>query len=434
MADAALLSPQDPAWTEALDRVRHDIYHIPEYVRLDAGLTGGIPVAFRYDEAGQVFLLPLLLRPVPDTDLRDATSPYGYPGPVGSVDDAFWARAFGAMTEMLCTQGIDTVFTRLHPLLPACHEALIAAGTVVHHGQTVSIDLTLSRDEIWSQTHRSHRNQINKAIRAGVEIVFDDWTLFDAWIQTYHATMRRVGAADFYFFDAGYFHGLRTALGDHLHLAVAVHDGQVLGGNLFFEYAGIMHTHLQSTADGFVHYADKLLYHAVRTWGRDRGNTVYHLGGGVGGSADSLFRYKSQFAAGRLKRGVGGRPPRRAGNVEAPAQLDAVVTSHPAPGILDGLAAGLGGDPPHDRRMRAEGHLGVPHRLGGQAGADVIGQRGHIFGVADQIHHRQVHTGHPWGSLQWEAPLRPARAERGGHPSVAAPLDPHQNITPAFTL
>ncbi|MBM2623298.1 GNAT family N-acetyltransferase [Actinoplanes sp. LDG1-06] len=299
MADAALLSPRDPAWTEALDRVRHDIYHIPEYVRLDAGLTGGTPVAFRYDEADRVFLLPLLLRPVPDTDLQDATSPYGYPGPVGSEDAAFWSRAAGMMRELLCTEGVVTAFARLHPLLAGPHEALAPAGTLLNHGETVSIDLTLSLDELWSQTHRSHRNQINKATRAGVEIVFDDWTLYDTWIDTYHATMRRVGATDFYFFGTEHFHNLRDALADHVHLAVAALDGRVLGGNLFFEYDGMMHTHLQSTADAPIHYADKLLYHAVRTWGRERGNRIYHLGGGVGGSADSLFRYKSQFAAGR---------------------------------------------------------------------------------------------------------------------------------------
>ena len=72
-----------------------------------------------------------------------------------------------------------------------------------------------------------------------------------------------------------------------------------LGGNLFFSYAGLMHTHLQATRDGDTFYADKLLYDEVRRWGQDHGNTVYHLGGGLGGQADSLFRYKAAFAAGR---------------------------------------------------------------------------------------------------------------------------------------
>ncbi|HEU4349652.1 MAG TPA: GNAT family N-acetyltransferase [Actinoplanes sp.] len=302
MGEAALLEPDDAAWADALTRVRHDVYHLPQYARLDARLSSGTPVAFRYDDAGHALLLPLVLRTVPDTDLRDAVSPYGYPGPVsdaGPADTAFWSDAGRAMADLLCARGVVTAFVRLHPLLPAPTEALAAVGTVVHHGQTVSVDLSLSPEEMWTQTHRTHRNQINKARRAGVEIVVDDWDRLDEWIGTYHANMRRVGAADFYFFTPDHFHRLRAELGDRVHLAVALAGDELLGGNLFFEHDGIMHTHLQATRDGRTHWADKLLYHEIRRWGRHRGNHVYHLGGGVGGAADSLFEYKAAFAAGR---------------------------------------------------------------------------------------------------------------------------------------
>ena len=83
-----------------------------------------------------------------------------------------------------------------------------------------------------------------------------------------------------------------------LDLAVAVHDNEVLGGNLFFEHGGIMHTHLQSTKDGQIWWADKLLYHEVRRWGRARGNRIYHLGGGLGGN---LQRFLPPDAAARRR-------------------------------------------------------------------------------------------------------------------------------------
>jgi len=300
MAGAALLEPDDRSWAGTLSRISHDVYHLPEYVRIDAGLTGGTPAAFRYEEAGRVLLVPLVLRPVPDTDLRDALSPYGYPGPVGDPGPGFWSRAGQAMAEFLGTRGIITTFVRMHPLLSTPIAALARAGTVVQHGETVSVDLTLTTEQLWQQTHRTHRNQINKARRAGVSIVFDDWSWFDEWIGAYHATMRRVGATEFYFFTAAHFHRLRAALGDRIHLAAAVSaEGELLGGNLFFAYAGMMHTHLQATRDGSTSYADKLLYDEVRRWGREHGNTVYHLGGGLGGQADSLFRYKAAFGSGR---------------------------------------------------------------------------------------------------------------------------------------
>ncbi|GAA0470288.1 hypothetical protein Aca07nite_81470 [Actinoplanes capillaceus] len=302
MAEGALLHPGDPAWTEALRRVHHDVYHLPSYVTLDARLSGGTPVAFRYDEMGQVLLLPLVLRDVPGTGLRDAVSPYGYPGPVSDVppsETGFWERATLAMAGVLRTNDVISVFARLHPLLPSAAAVLAGTGTVVHHGETVSVDLTLSPERIWQETHRTHRNQINKAGRAGVEIVIDDWGLLGAWVETYHATMRRVGATAFYFFDRDHFQRLREALDGHVHLAVAVRGGEVLGGNLFFAYRRIMQTHLQSTRDGQIWWADKLLYHEVRRWGREHGNLVHHIGGGVGGADDSLFRYKAAFASGR---------------------------------------------------------------------------------------------------------------------------------------
>ena len=303
MSEAALLAPEDAAWADALSRVRHDVYHLPGYVRWDARLSGGTPVAFRYDHGGRVLLLPLVLRTVPESDLRDAMSPYGYPGPVtdaGPEDHEFWRRAGRMLAELLCTRGVVSAFVRLHPLLPAPVGALDGAGTVVHHGRTVSLDLTLTPEQMWSQTHRSHRNQINKSRRAGVRVVMDDWDRLDEWVAAYHANMRRVGATGFYFFTAEHFRRLRDALGGHVHLAVALSaDGELLGGNLFFEYAGMMHTHLQATRDGHVSWADKLLYDEIRRWGRHRGNRVHHLGGGLGGEADTLFAYKAAFGEGR---------------------------------------------------------------------------------------------------------------------------------------
>lgn len=121
MAEAAILRPDDGAWADTLTKVRHDVYHLPEYVRLDAGLSEARPIAFRYAEADRVLLLPLLLRQVPDTDFWDAVSPYGYPGPVSNAaagDLGFWSRAWSAFTDLMCAHGAITAFVRLHPLLP----------------------------------------------------------------------------------------------------------------------------------------------------------------------------------------------------------------------------------------------------------------------------------------------------------------------------
>jgi hypothetical protein len=316
-AQARLLSPDAPEWTDTLRLVEHDTYHLPEYVVLDARLTGDRPTAFWYREDTRVFLLPLTVRPVPDSDRTDAISPYGYPGPVSNANPAnpanpaspanpadpadreFWQRACAAMRDTLSAQGIVTAFVRLHPLLPAPLDVLDEAGTVVHHGETVSVDLSLSVDEMWRETRSDHRNHINRARRAGVTVTWDEWDRLDDWVAVYHENMRRLGASDYYLVPTEHIAALHDALGDRMHLATALIDGEVVGGNTFFEYKGFIQGYLASTRRENNHHADKLLYDEVRRWTRGRGNTIFHVGGGVGGAKDSLFSYKAGFSSGR---------------------------------------------------------------------------------------------------------------------------------------
>src|SRR4051794_26649899 len=94
--EARLLPPSAPEWADVLRRAEHDIAHRPESVRLDANVSDGRPVAFWYTDGDRALLLPLILRAIPDSDLTDAVSPYGYPGPVSDApvtETAFWERA-----------------------------------------------------------------------------------------------------------------------------------------------------------------------------------------------------------------------------------------------------------------------------------------------------------------------------------------------------
>jgi hypothetical protein len=70
----------------------------------------------------------------------------------------------------------------------------------------------------------------------------------------------------------------------------------VVGGNTFFEYRGFVQGYIASTRREDNHYADKLLYDTVRRWAKERGNRIFHFGGGVGGANDSLFSYKAGFS------------------------------------------------------------------------------------------------------------------------------------------
>jgi hypothetical protein len=294
---AELLEVDAPAWRTFLAAGRHDFYHLPAYVALCAPQERGRPCALHVTSERGSMLLPLVLREIPGGGV-DATSPYGYPGPLanGTDDPGFLADALRAGVEHLAGQGVVTAFVRLHPLLNVMPPTGI--GTLVQHGETVSADLTLPADVLWAQTRENHRRDITRALQLGYVARMDDtWEHLDTFRTLYRDTMARNAAAPYYFFEDAYFDGLRDALGEQLHLCLVEGPGGIAAAGLYGETGGIVEYHLSGTSEAARQVQPtKLMMHFVRGWGQARGNRSLHLGGGVGGRADSLFQFKVGFS------------------------------------------------------------------------------------------------------------------------------------------
>jgi Acetyltransferase (GNAT) domain len=303
-----LVEPSSDLWTAALGDVRHDFYHLPAYVRLGVGLyEGGRPRAFIARDDEGLLLVPLILRPIEigtdESSLFDAISPYGYASPIvlvrpGCDESRFIDRAVDALIECLLREKVVSLFCRLHPMLPLPHEALARRGAVVAHGPTVYCDLRQTSEEIWQSTRVTVRRQIRRVLSEGFIAEEDKaWTHYDTFQELYAATMRRVHASEWYFFDRDHFAELRTALADQMHLITIRLRDQIVCAGLFAETCGIVQYHLAGTRDGFEKSdASKLLIHFAREWGKERGNDVLHLGGGVGAAHDSLLHFKTGFS------------------------------------------------------------------------------------------------------------------------------------------
>lgn len=298
---SSIVGPDSAEWADALDRVRHYVYHRPEYVRLDADLLGGTAAAWIYREDDQLVLLPLVRRSLPGTPWTDVVSPYGYPGPVtgpGPATREYFQRCFTRLKHDLHDDKVVTGFLRLDPMSELPAEALEPAGEVVRHGSTVAIDLARPEEELLASFRRDHRRDIRRARDAGVVVGFDDWSRFEDFSSIYRENMSRVDAAEFYFFDDAYFHRLREALGPELHLAVADLDGEAVAAALAFEHGGIVQYHLSGTRTAALRLRpSKLMLLELALWARGRGNHAVHLGGGVGGADDTLFHYKAGFSS-----------------------------------------------------------------------------------------------------------------------------------------
>lgn len=294
-----------PAWSALIGALPHDIYHLPSYVAMAAAQqpadSKAEARAIIVRDGDRTMLLPMIIRQIPGEETgRDAISPYGYPGPLlqGAYDPDFVAGASTAMVARLREEGIVSLFVRTHPLLNRELLGCEAVGSVVEHGETVSIDLTATAEEIWSGTRSRYRSYINGAIRAGRRAFIDEgWEHEAAFVEMYTATMQRVGASPDYMFGADYVQALRTALGSRLHLCVVGIDGTIAAAGLFTEEGGIVQYHLSGTNEAFERERPTMLMlHFVRGFMKERHNRVMHLGGGLGGAQDSLFEFKAGFS------------------------------------------------------------------------------------------------------------------------------------------
>lgn len=299
-----LQSAQAREWNEVLAQVaQHDFYHRAEYHRLAEDRGEGSAHLFVYQDGVYTIALPLLLRPVESAvgeAWRDATSVYGYAGPLASHAGmpGTVVRTFQkGLKEALATRRVVAVFSRLHPLIPQ-RGMLAGLGDCRPEGETVSIDLSVSPDEQRARYRASVRTRVEKLRREGLIGLRDrDKRHLPEFTDIYHETMRRVKAHCSYFFEKEYFTRLASDLGPALELFVVTLDGVVTAGGLFTICDGIVQYHLGGTRDAFLRRGPmSLLFDTVRLWANEEGARVIHLGGGVGSREDGLFHFKTGFA------------------------------------------------------------------------------------------------------------------------------------------
>ena len=295
----SLLEPACPEWRETLTRCLHDCHHTPGWYIAAERSDHGSAAAVRVTDGAHELLVPMLRRPI-GWDSWDATSAYGYGGPVLSHDApaGFADEALGAAIALLRERGCVSWFIRMHPLLNAGWNS--GLGLVVEQGETVWVDLTKSAERQWQETQARHKQGINRARRAGVTVRLDrEFAGLPRFVELYNATMTRLQASPYYFFDALYYRALARGLGDDLLLFVAEEGGCTIGAALFTvaRGSGIMQYHLSAWDWEYRrHQPTKTVIHAAREWGQANGMHYLHLGGGLGSANDSLFEFKRGFS------------------------------------------------------------------------------------------------------------------------------------------
>jgi hypothetical protein len=300
----------NPLWQETLPKVRHDTYHLPEYLLAEAKRTKTTPEAFLMVDGAKIFFLPYLLRQCDDIlptkstaqGIFDAVSPYGYPGILLSEAAAstpgFPDSAIEELKRVFRSKNICSAFFRLHPILNDNINQIFKPGTVTDNGITVSVDLKLSASQIKSRTRKGHKSTINKCKRLGLTARIVPYLKYiNEFMAIYEETMGRVEASQSYYFGRSYFEDI-SKLGDGIHLCLVEKGDQIASACLFLECGGIVQAHLGGSKTEFLSESPfSLVFDYGRYWSQERGNEFFHMGGGVGGSnQDSLYIFKSGFS------------------------------------------------------------------------------------------------------------------------------------------
>lgn len=303
-----ILRADDAGWDAWLARAPHDFYHSAAYHAFAQRMGEGSAYLAVYGTPQQFLAWPYLVNAVSGSDRKDASSVYGYAGPVGIglKDTEFRARAWDAMRAAWAQQRLVSLFTRFHPILDNqryCENMHALAGPhgdeLLSPGRSVSLDLSLGREQRRRAYPKILRQEIQAAERAGLAVELDEgWIRYAAFADLYRATMLKNNAQQRYLFSAQYFDQLRAALASDAHLAVVQQNGELVAALLFTVHGHIAQAHLTGVNPAFRSLSPlKCLLEGVADIACDLGATLLHLGAGRGGKEDSLYKFKSRFSS-----------------------------------------------------------------------------------------------------------------------------------------
>jgi hypothetical protein len=253
-----------------------DFFRSPEFMAAE-GVTHSLHI-------GDAITLPLLVRPIPGSELLDAISPYGYPGANAgaSVDpaDVDWSGA-----------GLVSGFVRdrIGP------DPFLAGATERSRVQV--------HDPAAERRVRPRlAEQIRAAERAGlvVEAIPGPDSAPEqraSFLRAYDETMRRAEAAERYFYPAAYFEAILAF--ERSWLVLASQESEIVAGAIAALSDGVLHYYLGGTADAHLD-ASPFKNVVVRMMDlADELEAPLNLGGGVE-AGDGLESFKRGFANAEL--------------------------------------------------------------------------------------------------------------------------------------
>ena len=289
-------------WDNTLKHIdAFDFYHTYDYHHI-ALKSYQTPTLLKYSQENFTIALPLLVQKIEGTSYYDATSVYGYAGPISTnLPNNFDNTEFiERLKRYFEKYHIIAVFSRFNPYINNQKSILNNYGSLIQQGSVVNIDLTLSID-LQRQNYQSRlKNHVNKSRRNCDIKKATTKEDIQEFIAIYYENMKRVEAEESYFFDENYFLEILNSTGfkSEILLAIDKQTKQIIAGSMFVTTNNIVQYHLSGCKNNFLHLMPiKLLIDEMRLIATQRKLQFLNLGGGLGSNnSDTLFGFKSSFS------------------------------------------------------------------------------------------------------------------------------------------
>ena len=183
-------------WDLLVKEIDHyDFHHTYDYHYI-AKSVNETPILLKYIENNILIGLPLLIRDINGTSFKDATSVYGYAGPIskGITNNFNNSNFIKELNHFFTENKIISIFSRLNPYVPYQERVLKNYGKIITQGKVVNIDLTLNIDEQrqnYQNRLKTHTNKSRRNCTIKRALTDDDLHKF---IEIYYENMDRVNA------------------------------------------------------------------------------------------------------------------------------------------------------------------------------------------------------------------------------------------------
>ena len=283
---------------------QYDIYYLSGYVSAFQIHGDGEPILIYFTDgfsrAIQIVMkrdvskVPAFVDKIYPSTYFDLATPYGYGGFIweGSPN---WIGLNTAFMEYCLDESIVSEFVRFHPILENAKGA-DAMYELTQRGVTVAIDIS-SPEAIWGGFTTENRNMIRKAQNNNIQIRHSSSdSILMHFQEIYTETMLRDNADEYYFFKDCFYEKLLNDFLNNFTVFYASKGEDIVATSIIMFVNTQMHYHLSGLLKEYRKYAPtNLLLYEAALWGCKQNYMTFHLGGGMGGKKDSLYKFKKEF-------------------------------------------------------------------------------------------------------------------------------------------